>query len=147
MVNMIEIQIARMTAYQGDLATAEEFARRVNAAQAAAVAEGRKDQVLFEAERILLDTINFFLHGEADAKFDALIARGREMPLQPADLVEVMEFKGLSALRGGREADGKAFVAEALAAARGTIAFERVQRRMASLSAEAAAPARAGQVS
>jgi tetratricopeptide (TPR) repeat protein len=143
----VEVQLARMTAYKGDLAEAEEITRRVVATQAEAQAAGRNDLVFVEAERILLDAVDFFLRGEADAKFDALVARGRELQLQTPDIVEIMEWKGLSALRAGRDADGRRLLAEALAAADGTIALDRVRRRVASVAAEAPAPSLAGSAS
>ena len=141
------VQIARITAYDGDLATAEEVARHVIAAQAEAAAAGRNEVTLVEGERILLDAVDFFLRGEADAKFDALVARGRALQLQPQDIVELLEWKGLCAWRAGRTADGSAFLGEALAAAEGTIAADRVRRRIAGLTAEASPPRRLGNAS
>jgi len=142
-----EVQLARMAAYRGDMATAEEITQRMVGAQVTAQAEGRNDLVFVEAERILLDAVDFFVRGETDAKFDALAQRGRVLQLQPPDIVEIMEWKGLSALRSGRDADGKRFLAEALAAAEGTMAFDRVRRRVATVAAETAAPALAGNAS
>jgi eukaryotic-like serine/threonine-protein kinase len=132
----VEVQIARMTAYKGDSAAAEEIIRRVVAVQAEAQAAGRNDVLFIEGERILFDAVDFFLRGEADAKFDALVERGRALQLQPPDIVEVMEWKGLSALRAGRTADGMGFLEQALAAATGTIAADRVSRRVAGLKAD-----------
>ena len=111
-------------------------------AQAEAQAAGRNDAVFVEGERILLDGVDFFLRGEDDGKFDALVARGRELHLQPPDIVEVMEWKALSAIRAGRRAQGRAFLEEALEAAKGTIAFDRVRRRADSMNDEAS-PAKA----
>ncbi len=146
-VCVVEVQIARMTAYQGDLATAEAACRRVIAAQAEAQAAGRNDQVFTEGERILLDAVDFFLRGEADARFDALVERGRALQLQPPDIVEILEWKGLSALRAGRTADGMAFLDQALAAAETTIAVDRVRRRIASLAPETSPQRLAGHAS
>src|SRR5262252_7956444 len=144
---LAEVQLARMFAYEGDVTTAAEITRRIVAVQAAAQAEGRNDLVFVEPERILLDGVDFFVRGEMDAKFDALAERGRVLQLQPPDIVELMEWKALSALRTGRDADGKRLLAEALAAAEGTIAFDRVTRRVARVAAEAAAPKLAGSAS
>jgi eukaryotic-like serine/threonine-protein kinase len=147
MVYAVQVQIARMTAYQGDLAAAEELTRSVIAAQADAQAAGRADLLFVEGERILLDGVDYFLRGEADAKFDALAARGRELQLQPPDIVEILEWKGLSAVRAGRRADGMAFLDEALAAADGSIASDRVRRRIATVKAEASSQRLAGSAS
>ena len=143
----LEVQIARMTAYEGDLATAEEITRRVIAAQEAAQAAGRNEMLLVEGERILLDAVDFFLRGEADAKFDALVDRGRALQLQPQDIVELLEWKGLGAWRAGRAADGRALLGEALAAAEGTIAADRVRRRIAALATDASPQRRLGNAS
>jgi tetratricopeptide (TPR) repeat protein len=137
MTHAVEVQIARMTAYQGDVATAEEFTRHVIAAQAEAAAAGRNDVMFVEGERILLDAVDYFLRGETDAKYDDLVTRGRALQLQGPDIVEVLEWKGLSALRAGRTTDGIGFLEQALAAAENTIAFDRVRRRLASATAEA----------
>jgi hypothetical protein len=142
-----EVQMARIAAYQGDRATAEEIVARVVAEQAEAKTAGRNDVVLLEAERILLDGVDAFLRGEVDATFDALIARGRELQLQNPDIVELIEWKGLSAVRAGRTADGMATLQEALAAAQGTMALERVQRRIAGLTTGTASPRLAGSAS
>jgi tetratricopeptide (TPR) repeat protein len=139
-----EVQIARIAAYQSDFATAEEITRRVIAGQTEAQASGRNDALFVEGERILLDAVDFFLRGEDDAKFDALVSRGRELQLQAPDIVEVMEWKALSALRGGRRPEGLEFLERALEAAKGTIAFDRVRRRSESAHAEVAAPRLAG---
>src|SRR5262249_35282781 len=147
MVYAVDVLVARITAYHGDEAAAEAIVRRVLAAQAEAPAAGRPELLLAEGERILLDALDFFLRGESDAKFDALAARGRELQLQPQDVVEVLEWKGLSASRAGRADAGMTFLADALAAAAGTIASERVQRRMARVRAQAIAPRLAGHAS
>lgn len=143
MAYITEVQIARVTAYQGDLATAEEITRRMIAAQAEAQAAGRQDLVFVEGERILLDAVDFFLRGEAaaglDDQFDALVARGRALQLQPQDIVELLEWKGLAAVRAGRAKDGLAFMEQARVEAKGTIAFDRVDRRIASLQTSGAA--------
>ena len=146
-VCVVEAQIARMTAYQGDFATAEAACQRVIAAQAEAEAAGRKEQLFTEGERILLDAVDFFLRGEPDARFDALVERGRALQLQPPDIVEVLEWKGLSALRAGRTADGMAFLDQALAAAETTIAVDRVRRRIASLAPDTSRQRLAGHAS
>jgi tetratricopeptide (TPR) repeat protein len=130
MVHQIEVQIARITAYQGDLATAEAHARRVLTAQEDAAAAGRDDLVLVEGERVALDAVCLFLRGAPDGMFDQLAARGRALQLQLPDIIEIMEWKALSALRRGRTSEGIAMLADTLAAATGTIASDRVRRRL-----------------
>ena len=49
------------------------------------------------------------------AEFDELVVKGRRRTMQPMDIVEIMEWKALSALRAGRHSDGVRFLEEALA--------------------------------
>jgi predicted ATPase len=143
-VYAVDVQIARALAYSGDLPGATEVTERVKAAQEEAKTAGRTDAVLTDGERILLDGVDFFLRGEPDDKFDALVARGRELQLQGPDIVEVLEWKGLGALRSGRPDDALGFLNLALTEAQNTIAFERVRRKVESVAAEAALPRAVG---
>jgi tetratricopeptide (TPR) repeat protein len=142
----VQMQLARMNAYKGDLANAEAIVRFVIEGQAAAEAAGQSDVLLFESERILLDVVELFLKGAADPEFDARVARGRELQLQPQDIVEMMEWKALSALRAGRRDDGMAFYDQALAEADKTtkLAADRVRQQIALHNRTAGASAVAG---
>ena len=122
-----------MTAYKGDLDEARQIVQRVLAGQADAKANGRADAMLVDGEQVLVDAVDFFLRGVADAEFDRLTARGRELQLQPQDIVEIMEWKGLSALRAGRRDDGIRFLDQALAEADKTtkVAADRLRLQIA----------------
>ena len=63
----------------------------------------------------MLEMVGSALRAAPDAEFDELVRRGRQRIMQPMDIVEIMEWKALSALRGGRRADGLRFLEEALA--------------------------------
>ena len=78
--------------------------------------------------------MDYFLRGEADAKFDALVARGRELQLQGPDIVELMEWKGLNALRLGRREAAVELLQQALSQAENTISFNRVRRKLESIA-------------
>ena len=83
------------------------------------------------------------MRGAGDAEFDALIAKGRELSMQAQDIVELMELKALSALRGGRRDDGIRLLEEALAEAErnAEVVAERVRRQLERATAvRAAAP-------
>ena len=131
-IYMVQMQLGRMTAYKGELDEARTIVGRVIAEQAEAQAAGRAEVVMVEGERILLDVVELFLNGAADQEFDARVARGRELQLQPQDIVEIMEWKALSALRAGRRDDGLVFLDEALAEANKTtkLAADRVRRQI-----------------
>jgi hypothetical protein len=55
--------------------------------------------------QVLLDTVSAWLRMAPDEEFDRLIDYARSINLQPPDVIEVMEFKALSAQRAGRRAD------------------------------------------
>ena len=58
--------------------------------------------MLTGSERVVQDGVALGLRAGSAAEFDALIVRGRELALQPQDIVELIEMKGLAALRAGR---------------------------------------------
>jgi hypothetical protein len=92
----------------------------------------------------LLDALDLSLRSAPDADFDALAARGRELQLQPQEVVEIMEWKGIAALRSGRRAEGLQFLEEALAEANRTakLAADRVRGQIAqALAATEPSPA------
>jgi tetratricopeptide (TPR) repeat protein len=139
-----EVLRARIMSYRGDAAGAEEIVRRVIARQAEAVASGLTEAVLTDGERVLLDALDLSLRSAPDADFDALAARGRELQLQPQEVVEIMEWKGIAALRSGRRAEGLQFLEEALAEANRTakLAADRVRGQIAqALAATEPSPA------
>ncbi len=129
-----DVQIARILAYAGDLAAAEEVAHRVKAVQDEAKAAGRTDAVLTDAERVIFDGLDCYLCGEPDEKFDELVVRGRELQLQGPDIVEIMEWKGLNALRLDRRDAAVELLQMALAQAENTISFDRVRRKLESIA-------------
>ncbi len=133
-VYAVDVQIARILAYAGDFAAAEEVARRVRTGQDEAKAAGRADAVLTDAERVVFDGLDCYLRGEPDEKFDELVVRGRELQLQGPDIVELMEWKGLNALRLGRREAAVELLQLALAQAENTISFDRVRRKLESIA-------------
>jgi tetratricopeptide (TPR) repeat protein len=139
-----EVQLARAKWYSGDHQAAAEIVARVLRQQAEAEAAGLTDSVLVGSERVLLDQVALALKQGSPEEFDALIAHGREVALQPQDLVEVMEWKALVAIQLGRRTEGirmlEAAVTEAEQSAR--LALDRVRRQLAKATgALASAPA------
>ena len=111
-----EALLVRLKWYAGDAEAAGELLRALVARQTEADASGRASGLLL-TERLVVDGVGLGLRGAADAEFDALIAKGRELSMQAQDIVELMEMKALSALRGGRRDDGIRLLEEALAEA------------------------------
>jgi tetratricopeptide (TPR) repeat protein len=112
-----ELQLARLKWWMGEIAEAREVFQKVSAQQAAAEAAGSTEAILTGSERLLLDQVGVALGEGTAAQFDALIARGHELALQPQDIVELIEWKGLAALRAGRRQDAIPLFEEAVAMA------------------------------
>jgi tetratricopeptide (TPR) repeat protein len=128
-----DVQLARCKWYGGDVTAAREIYGAVSAHQAAAQAAGQTDALLTGSERLALDQVGAALEPWTAPAFDALIARGHELQLQPQDIVELMEWKGMGAVRAGRSADGVQLLEEALEQANKTarLTLDRIRRQLA----------------
>jgi len=137
-----EVQLARLKWWSGDVATAEEIFRKVTAQQAAALAAGQSDSILTGSERLALDQVGTAVGAGSSAEFDALIARGHELALQPQDVVELVEWKGLAALRAGRRDEAIPLFEQALALAEKSarLVSDRVRRQLIAATREPSAP-------
>jgi tetratricopeptide (TPR) repeat protein len=129
--------LARIKWYEGDTAVAGELARKIREGQAAAAAAGKSDSLLTPGELVLIDLVDLALRRAADDEFDGLVAKAREMVLQAMDIVEIMEFKALNALRAGRRADGVRLLGDALAEAEknAKLISPRIRRQLDQASA------------
>ena len=139
-----DVQLARLKWYDGDKAAARQIYSAVMEQQAAAEAAGLTDALLIGSERLAMDQIGVALGTGLAAEFDALVARGHELALQPQDIVEIMEWKGIAAVRAGRREEGIGQLEEALAQANKTarLTLDRIRRQLAAARAgEAPAPA------
>ena len=134
-----EVLLARVKAYRGDVEGARATVERITKMQAEIQAEGL-DSALPADGKAQLDGVSLWLSGASDAEFDALIAHARAFPLQPQDVIEIMEFKALSALRTGRRADGVRLLEEAYADAdkNAKIVTDRLRRQLDQAQALAA---------
>jgi tetratricopeptide (TPR) repeat protein len=108
-----QVMVARAKAYRGDVEGARAVVDRINQIQTEIEAAGNADTALPADGKALLDGVSLWLRGAADAEWDALIARARAVPLQPPDIIELLEFKALSALRTGRREDAIRLLEEA----------------------------------
>jgi tetratricopeptide (TPR) repeat protein len=126
-----EVLVARTTAYRGDVEGARAMVDRLVAREAKFKAEGNAEAELPKDGKIQLEAVALFLRTAPDEDFDALLAQARTLPLQPSDIIEIMEFKALSALRAGRQADGLRLLDEALADAEktATVLLGRLRRQ------------------
>jgi len=110
-----QLLLARLKWYQGEVDEAREIATRLIQGQSRAAASAKSDSLLTPEESIMLEMVGSALRAAPDAEFDELVIKGRRRIMQPMDIVEIMEWKALSALRGGRRTDGLRFLEEALA--------------------------------
>jgi tetratricopeptide (TPR) repeat protein len=141
-----ELLLARVQSHQGDVAGAAEIVRRLVVAQAEAAAAARGDALLSDMERVLLETMELGLGASDDAAFDKLVERGRALLMQPQDIVEILEWKALAALRGGRRLEGLRFMQDALteAESKAQLAADRIRRQLADAGAPEASRAAGG---
>jgi eukaryotic-like serine/threonine-protein kinase len=135
-----EVLLARSKAYRGDVAGVGATVEHINKKQAETLATGNADAALPVDGKAQLDGVTLWLRGASDEEFDALIAHARAVPLQSPDVIEIMEWKALSALRTGRRADGIRFLEEACADAEknAKVVLPRLQRQLETVAARAA---------
>jgi tetratricopeptide (TPR) repeat protein len=113
-VSLADVLLARLALYRGDLPTAHEAVRRVQHREEAAIAAGRSENQLTRAEKLLVNMVDLALRAASDSEWDTLLASAREVTVQPQDLVEIMEMKGIAALRAGRQPLAMRYLQEAL---------------------------------
>jgi eukaryotic-like serine/threonine-protein kinase len=134
------VLLARTRAYRGDLDGTRSVVTRILARENAIKAGTLASDPLPTDGGLLLDMLDCWLRGASDDEFDVLFARARALSLQSQDVVEMMEFKALSALRAGRRADGARLFEEALAEAEKSaqILCERIKNQLGQATALAA---------
>jgi tetratricopeptide (TPR) repeat protein len=135
-----QVMVARAKAYRGDVEGAAALVAQINKIQSEIAAEAKADTALPADGQAQLDGVSFWLRGAPDAEWDELIARARAVPLQPPDIIELLEYKGLSALRTGRREDGLRMLEDAYAEAAKSaqVVQPRLRRQIDQASARAA---------
>jgi hypothetical protein len=130
-----QLLLARVRLRRGDRDGAREVATRIRAVQAAARGAGQTDVELPPSEDLLAGMIDLSLAEEPlpAGAWDELWERARGMTLQPQDLVELMEMRGLAALGAGRPGEAARLLDEAAAEAdrSAEIVGDRVRRARA----------------
>ena len=136
-----EVAFARIKAYRGDVEGALALVEKISQKQELLKADPKAGEPLPLDGQFLLDDVALWCRGASDADFDALLEKGRALPLQPPDIVEIMEFKALSAVRTGRREDGVRFLEAALAEAEknAQVVADRLRRQLQRVAATIAA--------
>jgi tetratricopeptide (TPR) repeat protein len=135
-----EILLARARAYQGDVEGARKVVESVTVRMEKMKVESGGTIVVPPDGQALLDVVALWLRGADDAEFDKVIEHARSINLQPPDVVEILEFKALSAQRTGRRADGLRMLEEAYAEAEknAKVLTDRLRRQIEQATALAA---------
>jgi tetratricopeptide (TPR) repeat protein len=135
-----EILLARARAYQGDVDGATKVLDSVNARCEKMRIESDGKIVVPPDGLAQLEAVALWLRGAPDEDFDKLVAHARSVNLQASDVVEILEFKGLSARRSGRGDDGRAFLEAAYAEAEKSapVLMDRLRRQIERATARAA---------
>jgi tetratricopeptide (TPR) repeat protein len=129
-----ELLQARSALYQGDAARARAVLDGVLARQTRELAAGRNDAQLPAMDQLLADMIDLATRPTSDDEWQSLRERcSAADALQ--ELVEVLEARGLKALRAGDRRVARGALEEALAVARAApgILMNRVAQNLASL--------------
>jgi tetratricopeptide (TPR) repeat protein len=132
-----EVQLARCHWYAGDVPAAAELLAKVLGKQRDAEASGNTDALLVASDRVYLDQVMIALGSGAPAEFDALIARARQLSMAPQDVIELVEWKGLAAVRSGRIDEGLTSLNEALVQAQqmAPLVADRIRNQIATAHA------------
>jgi tetratricopeptide (TPR) repeat protein len=135
-----EVAIARIKAYRGDVEGARALVDKINETQARIRAQSADAQPLPTDGQVLLDNVALWCKGASAEEFDALLATARAVPLQPPDIIELMEFKALTAVRLGHREEGLRLLEAALADAEknAQVVSDRLRRQIDRVAARAA---------
>jgi tetratricopeptide (TPR) repeat protein len=139
-ISSAETLLARMAIYRGDVATARSTLGRVQRRQEEAGASGRTENELSPAEKLLVSMVDLVIRQAPESEWDALAAAAHQITLQPQDMVEIMEMRGISALRSGRHRDGIRLLEAAYAEGEknAKIMSDRVRRQLEHARTQAA---------
>jgi tetratricopeptide (TPR) repeat protein len=97
-----QLLLGRLLVYRGEVAAAREVMAAIREEQAAARAASQTDAEFGPGDQIMADCVDLTMNGVVGAPWDDLLARARQIMLQPQDLIEVMELRALATLRGLR---------------------------------------------
>jgi tetratricopeptide (TPR) repeat protein len=103
-----ELLLARVLAYRGDLAGANQVLADIRQAQAEARTAGQTDAEFVAGEELFVEAIGLSGAAQEEAHWADILARAHQLTLQPQDVIEMMELEALSFWRGGQAAKARA---------------------------------------
>lgn len=139
MLPSVELLRARFALYRGDRTKAAEVVRKLRERQAEAVAKGAGDSFFSPSDDVLCSMIELATGAHDDAAWDDLEQRSARFSVGQ-EQIEVLEWRGLSALADGRidEACERLSRALALAERIPNCMRGRIEARLAEAKAQAA---------
>jgi tetratricopeptide (TPR) repeat protein len=125
---------ARLLLYRGDEEAAREEVSNIRRREAEARSLGQEDALMAPSEDVLCAMVELATGDATDAEWDALEDRSLGCSIGQ-EHIEVLEARGLWALRRGRAGEAKRFLERALGAASRipTVMTARVRRRLTDL--------------
>jgi tetratricopeptide (TPR) repeat protein len=125
---------ARLLLYRGDEEAAREEVSNIRRREAEARSLGQEDALMAPSEDVLCAMVELATGDATDAEWDALEDRSLGCSIGQ-EHIEVLEARGLWALRRGRAREAKRFLERALGAASRipTVMTARVRRRLTDL--------------
>ncbi len=97
-----ELLLGRVLVYRGDTGAARDTMAAIRRNQDAARAAGQSDAEFSPGDQVLADAVDLTVDGVCGSRWDDLLARARQIMLQPQDLIEIMELRAVAALRASR---------------------------------------------
>src|SRR5262249_51325349 len=109
---------ARLLAHRGELAPARAVLREIRLRQERAATEHHPEARFVPSEQVLHDMVDLATSDASESDWDALIERSGRFSVEQ-EPIEVLEMRGLAAVRAGRLDRGRHWLARALLAAQG----------------------------
>ena len=141
-----QLLLGRVLVYHGDIPAARQVMAQVRQDQDAARAAGQTDAEFSPGDQVLADSVGLTVEGAVGAPWDEVMARARQIMLQPQDLIEIMEMRALSTLRARRVSEAVALLDGAIdeAGRNAEIMLNRLRRSRASALTGSASDAAVG---
>ncbi|MEO8212928.1 MAG: protein kinase, partial [Myxococcales bacterium] len=141
-----QLLLGRVLVYHGDIPAARQVMAQVQQDQEAARAAGQTDAEFSPGDQVLADSVGLTVEGAVGAPWDEVMARARQIMLQPQDLIEIMEMRALSTLRARRVSEAVALLDGAIdeAGRNAEIMLNRLRRSRDSALAGSASAAAVG---
>jgi hypothetical protein len=126
---------ARLLAYEGRLVEAQATLDQIRKAVADAVAQGRIDGTMDPSFEVLSTMLDLVIRGGDDHEWSGLLQKA-ETHAVDQELIEVIEMRGIAALRQGQRERAREIFHQALQAARRipNVMEPRIQRHLQYLS-------------